>query len=302
MRKQLATLTAGVLLLLSPAAAQDDDALSQWGKVTGDALVHFLPNAAPWGLSPDPSPIFNAFANDSPHKYISLVVHQLWWFDDAELSRQMADLQKEKAALNQEEEESLKEFQRVHGAEMAALRKAYQAEIETLSREGADLAKQGKYAEAGAVMQKIKPFHYEPFDSLTASLDKRQQQIAERERQLTSRRRNVSFRIYTNRTPSTTAFAYPAKPIGTLAGRVLYRQSYTLGTTDNAYSNLAIFLGPPGYQNPPAKIGQRELAVKCIVVWAWIQSRPDIILADEATARKVLQSMDYDGLSKLIEP
>ena len=177
MRKQLAMLTTGVLLLLSPAAAQDDDALSQWGKVTGDALVHFLPNAAPWGFSPDPSPIFNAFATDSPHKYLSLVVHQLWWFDDAELSRQLANLQKEKAAFNQEEDKALKEFQSVHGAEMEALRKAYQTEMATLASKGADFAKQGKYEEAQAEMQKIKPFHYEPFDSLTASLDKRQQAL-----------------------------------------------------------------------------------------------------------------------------
>lgn len=54
--------------------------------------------------------------------------------------------------------------------------------------------------------------------------------------------------------------------------------------------------------NPKVKIGHRELVVKSIVVWAWIQSHPDTIKADEVAVRKVLESMDYDGLAKLIEP
>ncbi len=66
--------------------------------------------------------------------------------------------------------------------------------------------------------------------------------------------------------------------------------------------DLAVFLGPPGYENPKVKIGHRELAVKSIVVWAWIESRPDMIQADEAAAKRVLESVDYNGLAKLIEP
>jgi hypothetical protein len=38
------------------------------------------------------------------------------------------------------------------------------------------------------------------------------------------------------------------------------------------------------------------------VVSAWIESLPDKIQADEATVKKVLESVDYDGLSKLIQP
>jgi hypothetical protein len=66
--------------------------------------------------------------------------------------------------------------------------------------------------------------------------------------------------------------------------------------------NLAVFLGPSGFQNLHANLVDRQLSVKCIVVWAWIESRPDTIQADEATARKVLEKIDYDGLSKMIEP
>ena len=66
--------------------------------------------------------------------------------------------------------------------------------------------------------------------------------------------------------------------------------------------HLAVFLGPPGYENPKIRIGHREFAVKTIVVWAWIESHPNTVKADEAAVRKVLESMDYDGLAKLIEP
>jgi hypothetical protein len=302
----LGILAAAALLLLSPAAAQDDEALSRWGQSTGEALVHFLPNAVPWGFSPDPSAIFNAFANDVPHKYITLVVHKLWWFDDAELSRQMTDLQKEKQSLKQEQERASEEFQRDHGAEMQALEKARVAEMQTLSKQAEELFRQGKYDEGRVVMDKIKPFHYPPFFELTlASFDKRQQELTAREQELSRRRRQVSFRIYTNRTPSTTAFAYPAKAIGTLAGRTLYRQSYTIKMGKNyetANSNLAVFLGPPGYQNPHVSLAERQPKVKCIVVWAWIESLPDKIQADEATVKKVLEAVDYDGLSTLIQP
>jgi hypothetical protein len=302
----LGILTAAALLLLSPAAAQDDEALSRWGQSTGDALIHFLPNAQPWGFSPDPAPIFNAFANDVPHKYITLVVHKSWWFDDSGLSRQMADLQKEKQALKQEQEKASEEFQRDHGAEMQALEKTRVTEMQTLSKQAEDLFMQGKYEEGKAVMEKIKPFHYPPsFESVLASFDKRQQELTDREQELSRLRRQVSFRIYTNRTPSTTAFAYPAKAIGTLAGRTLYRQSYILKMEkdhETANSNLAVFLGPPGYQNPHVTLAEWQPKVKCIVVWVWIESLPDKIQADEATVKKVLESVDYDGLSKLIQP
>ena len=306
MYKQLMSLAAGALFLLSPAAAQDDDFVSRWGQTTGDALVPFLPNAAPWGFSPDPAPIFNAFANDTSHKYIAIVVHKSWWFDDAELSRQMADLEKEKQALKQEQEKATEDFQRDHGKEMQALEKTRVTEMQTLSKQAEDLFRQGKYEEGKAVMGKIKPFQYPPsFESSMAALHKRQQDLTDREGELFRRRRQVSFRIYTNRTPSTTAFAYPAKPIGTLAGRTLYRQSYTIKMGEDyetANSNLAIYLGPSGFQNPHVSLAERQPKVQCIVVWAWIESLPDKIQADEATVKKVLESIDYDGMSKLIEP
>ncbi len=314
MPRQITPLAWGALLLVNPLAAQDDDALLRWGKTTGDALARLLPNAAPFGLSPDPYPLFSAFANETyeykganslVRKYPSYVVHQTWWFDDAQLSRQLADVEKEKEAFKQQEKTAFEEFERVHGAEMKALQKAHQAEMDSITKEAEPFIRQGKYEEAGRIMKKITAFHYAPFESLTESLNQKQQELEARERRLTSRRRNVSFRIHTNRTPLTTATKFAPKPAGEVAGHPFYRQEEgTLkgGEGDTSLVDLAVFIGPPGYQNPQVIIGHKELAVKCIVVWAWIESHPATIKADEATARKVLESMDYKGLSLLIEP
>jgi hypothetical protein len=317
-RRQITILALAAFLPASSAAGQDTAAWERWEKATGDALVRFLPNASPWGLTVDPSAPFSGPANETYtyrgadsmlHKYPSYIVHQTWWFNDAELARQMADLQKEQASFKRESETKLDEFMKAHGAEMQAAEKAHLAEMQKLQKEGADLFNQGKSAQGQAVLEKLQklgPFIYPAYQALTESLDKRQNEFADRERALQNRRREVSFQIHTNRTPATTAPAFVAmKPVGTLAGHPFYRQvrgSLNMGSGTTTMVDLAVLLAPPGYENPKVKIGHRELAVKSIVVWAWIESRPDTILSDEAVARKVLVSVDYDGLARLIEP
>jgi hypothetical protein len=313
MFKQSALLIACALLLLSLAVAQDDDAWAREGQKMGDELIRFLPNATTQGMTVDPYPPFSAFANETyvykgadsmVHRYPSYIVHQTWWIDDAELSRQMADLEKEKAALKQEMETAGGDFFRLHGTELKAFEKDHLAESEALSKQAADLAQQGKYDDAQAVLKKMEklPAVYPPYQALTDSLNKQQEALTDRERTLTSHRRNISFQIHTNRTPATTAPAFNPKSAGTLAGHPLYRQERGIGNRDSTLVDLAVYVGPPGYENPRVKIGHRELTVKCIVVWAWIASHSDTIKADEAAARKVLESIDYNGLAKLIEP
>ena len=232
-QRQLVIRGFGAFLLASSSVAQDAEAWSRWGETMGDALVHFLPNASPWGLTVDPYPLFRAFANETyvykgadsmVHKYPSYIVHQTWWFNDAELSRQTAGLAKEKEAAKQEFEKASDEFFRVHGAEMKALEKAHQAETEALAKQIADLATQGKYDEGQEVVKKLEklgPFVYPPFQALTESYDKRQKDIEHRERQLANRKRQVSFQMHTNRTPTTTAPRFSLiKPAGTLAGHL----------------------------------------------------------------------------------
>ncbi len=306
---RFATLAAWTLLVAALAVAQNQNAMMRWGDAMLDKLAPFLPDAKAWGFTPEfpkPEPDFKAFANQGSSRYLALLVHKTWLYGDPELYRQLEEVSREKAAQKKESNEAIEEFTRVHGAEMQALEKSHAAEMNAASKRAQDLFRQGKYEEGKAVIDQIKPFHYAPLDSLSASLGKKAKELAEREKDLLARRRNVSFRIYTNRTPSTTAFGLPAKPIGTLAGRSLYRQDRGRidmgGGRTEALVNLAVYLGPESFQNPLVKQGESELKVKCIVVWAWIESRPDTLQADEAAAKKVLAPIDYDGLSKLIEP
>jgi hypothetical protein len=301
MRKQLAFLTVGAALLLSPAVAQDQAAESRWIEATGENLTRFLPDATSAGLTPEQY-IFKGAANDSPHKYICVLAHRYWQFDDAELSRQLEEAGQQEESLNQEIGDSAKQFMKAHAAEIEANKKRIQA----LQNQYGDLMKAGKYEQGKALIEKVAELQNQnPLTVLAHSFDKRSEEIAERKRHLSGQWRNVNFRLGTNRTLASSIPNFDLQPSGTLAGRPLYReQKIERMPTDRelATVGLAIFLGPPGYQNPRVKLGESELAVKCIFVWAWIQSRPDTVKADEAIVRKILEKVDYNGLSRLIEP
>lgn len=301
MRHALLTLAIASAILAAPAVAQDQDAMMRWGEATLDKLERFLPNARPLGFTPElpnTASDFKAFANDTPHRYPALVTHKTWYFPDPQLYHDIDQVEKDKAAFREQENAATEEFWRAHGDEMKALEKAHNAELNAATKQAQVLFQQGKYEEGKAVIQKVKPVSYAPWEALNASLTKKQDELYDREKDLLSRRRTVSFRIYTNRTPTTTAYAYPTKPVGTLVGRTLYRQVQA----NNPWVNLAIFLGPANFQNARVKLEERQPQVKCIVVWAWIFSHPDTLAADEEAAKKVLATIDYNGLSKLIEP
>jgi len=331
MRRVLLILAIAAAMLAAPAVAQEQDAMSRWGESTLDKLERFLPNAAPLGFTPEMAHTvsdFRAFANDTPHRYPALVTHKTWYFNDPNLSRQLDEVRQQKEVLKKQMNDAIDQFMRVHGAEMEATNKkqladapsvaqSHAEQINALSKQAQELFQQGKIQEGKAILDKIsaiagrdqdklQPVCYAPYEELTSSFKKKQQDLDDRESKLLALRRSVSFRIYTNRTPTTTAFAYPTKPVGILAGRTLYRQDR--GTMDKgsgvseAAVDLAIYLGPAGFVNPHIKAGEWNLKVKCIVVWAWIESLPDTLQADESTIKEVLEKVDYDGLSKLTEP
>jgi hypothetical protein len=301
MRKQSAFLAVGAALLLSPALAQNQTAESRWIEATGENLARFLPDATRAGLTPEEY-IFKGAANDSPHKYICVLAHRFWQFDDAELSRRLEEADRQEKVLNQEIGDSATQFMKDHAAEIEANKKRIQA----LQNQYGDLMKAGKYEQGQALIEKIAELQNQnPLTVLAHSFDKRGEEVSERKRHLSGQWRNVNFRLGTNRTLATAIPSFHLQPSGTLAGRPLYReQKLERLTADTmlATVGLAIFLGPPGYQNPRVKLGESELAVKCIFVWAWIQSRPDTVKADEAKVRELLEKVDYDGLSRLIEP
>jgi hypothetical protein len=304
------------LLFFAPlAAAQDRQALSRWGDTTLDKLAPFLPDAKPWGFIPEfskPEPDFKAFANQGSRKYLALLVHKTWYFGDEKLFKELEEVRRAKAALRTETDASLEEFRKTHGAEIESQQTAHAAEMEALTKQAQELFQQGKYAEGKTILEKVKPFHYTPLDSMSADFEKKQKELNDRENELLARRRSVSFRIETNRTALTTQISrksnapvYQVHRNGTLAGYPLFRQADITGLNPRIEQpdvKLAIYVGPANFQNPPVRVGESELKVKCIVVWAWIESRPDTVQADEAAVEKVLATIDYGGLAKLIEP
>lgn len=100
MRRWLAILAVGALLIANSAEAQAPEEWDQWGKTLGDRLVRFLPNAATLDMSVDPHPPFRTFANETyaykgadsmVYKYPSYIIHQTWWLNDPELAQQMTE-------------------------------------------------------------------------------------------------------------------------------------------------------------------------------------------------------------------
>jgi len=275
-----------------------------------------MPNASPQDMTVDPYPLASSAADETyvykgadslVYEYPSYQVQQDWWYNDPQLDLEMAQLEKDKVSHKQEVETAADEFEKEHGAERKAYEDARRAEADRLSKQVAELANQGKINEVQPLIEKLEKASnnvYPPFQALMDSLNKKGQELDERGRTLESRRRKVTFVIHTNRTPSTTAPALHPLPAGNLAGHPFFRQTPEIlnGAVTHTLVRIAVSLAPPGYVNPKVKIGHRILVTRSIVVWAWIESRPEMIAADEAAARKVLESMDYNGLAKLIEP
>ncbi len=90
---------------------------------------------------------------------------------------------------------------------------------------------------------------------------------------------------------------------GTLKGHPLYRYSKTTSYAPTDRVCLAVLLGPAGFKNPPqTKAGEMRAELKTILVKAKIESFRQSVKADEATARQMLEKVDYDALSKLLTP
>lgn len=318
MRRRLTLVALAILTLASATAGQDEDATNRWLAAMDKALVPFMPNASQQGMTVDPYPLASSAANETyvdkgadslVHEYPSYQVQQDWWYNDPQLDREMAQLDKDMTSYKQQVLTGDDEFEKTHGAEKKTYEDACRAEADRLSKQVADLASHGKMAEAQPLIEKLEKASscvYPPYQALMDSLDKTSKDLDDRRRTLGAQRRKVTFVIFTNRTPNTQASALNPKPAGSLSGHPFFRQAPENidggGGIPHTMVRLAVYLGPPGYVNPKIKIGHRVLVTKCIVVWAWIESRPEMISADEAAARKVLESVDYNGLADLIKP
>jgi len=167
-----------------------------------------------------------------------------------------------------------------------------------------DFIKEGKYEELsklGDPPKNLGPFVYPPEKAFTDAYNAEQKDRDDQARALESKRRSVEFAIYANRTPTATAPKFHPKPTAILAGHPLWRQDEgKINGPTTLFLDLAVSLGPPKFEMPQVLIAHKELAVKTIVVWAFLQTRDDTTAADEAVVRKIMEFIDYQGLAKLI--
>lgn len=283
MNKQLMTLAVGIVLLTSSGFAQEDP-MVQWGKATTEKISHFLPQPAARFIPHEPgkpngkNDIETSFGNmDLNFKYLIPRAEQTWWYDDPDLAKQIAATEKEKANLEQSQQQNSQS----QAADIGALQKQYN-----------DLLRQNKMTEAHAVAAKI--------EQVTAGDEAKSQALDDRLSKLHSRARSLRIQIIGNETLAINA-GYHLAPSGSLAGRPLYRGTAKSNGPDSQTVYLLVYAGPAGFQNPPVN-GASIVGLKCFVVMADLESRANTVQADEAAAKQLLASIDYNGLTKLITP
>ncbi len=284
MYKHLLLMTAAGLLLPNLASTQEDPN-PNWGHQTAEKLSHFLPKPAPglvprtpWGSQMDNhvdlSVGFEASVSTKSNEYVIARAVQKWWFDDPELFQQVASAQGDRKRSDQQDLENFK---------------AHQDEVKTLQKQAQELAKSGQMKEMQAVLEKMKA--YTPNDAKGREMDNHI-------RDLQGSAPSLEISIEANATVANTLDP-SAQPSGTVHGHPLYRIVWPGQVKPMTWINLAISVGPPGFQNP--NTGGSKSVLKGVLVWLRVTARPETLKSDEALARQVLETIDYDGLAKLIE-
>lgn len=301
-RQQISIWSAAALFFsLVAAYAQPPQSVSAWATTTGDAVARFLPGPAP-GLVPritgDPTNYnepgvesgYDASATSGPIVgYMPIFIHQNWRYDEPELVQQAAAAQKRGREDAAQQAKNIQEYQKEHAAE-----------IKELQKQAADLARAGKYQEMQETQEKMMALMM-PAGS-GQNLDA--PDPLKRARSVT-----VLITVNESRLPSTGFVGgnIPGNmmaPSGTAKGHPAYRYA----KHDPDYGELseqrvlAVFLGPAQFhESYPPNSGLIAGKAKCISVRVNVRSRPDTADADEKIARQLLETLDYDGLSGLVQ-
>lgn len=117
-------------------------------------------------------------------------------------------------------------------------------------------------------------------------------------RNLQGSARSLEIYIEANATAANTLDP-SAQQSGTIHGHPLYRVAWPGPVQPMTWINLAVYVGPPGFQNP--NTGGSKAVLKCVLVWLRVTTRPDTVKSDEALAQNVLETIDHDGLAKLLD-
>lgn len=290
---------SGLLFSNVVADAQSPQGIVAWAKTTGESLTRFLPSPVP-GLIPRmsrDSTNYNQPNADSGYGegsrgnevgYIPIFVTQNWRYDEPELVQQAAASRDKSMSDAKQQAKDIQDYQKAHAAE-----------IKEVQKQMADLARAGRYQEMQEAQKKLMALMSPPGSG--KNLDAPDP---------LKRARSLNVLIIANETrlPSTGFIGgnIPGNMMtaaGALKGHPLYR--YTKHRDDfGALSEqvvLAVFLGPAQFHESFPANSNLIGKLKCISVRVNVQSRPDTAKADEQLARQLLETIDYDGLAKLIE-
>jgi len=285
MHKRIFLVFVAGLIFSSLVMAQEAPGGS-WGQATAEKLSRFLPKTAPglipntpWGSAMDNhvdlSVGFEASVSTKSNEFVIARTLQKWWFDDSDLFRQVASAESERKKSDQQ---AIENFQ------------AHQQEVKALQKQIQEFVKNGQMKEAQAAVQKMQA--YGPNEA-------RDKEADDRIRNLKGSARSLEIYIEANATAANTLDP-SAQTSGTIHAHPLYRIVWPGPVKPLTWINLAVYVGPPGFQNP--NTGGSKEVLKCALVWVRVTTRPDTLKSDEALARKVLEALDYDGLAKLIQP
>lgn len=288
MYKQIMILAAGIFLLASSGLAQQDPT-NQWCETMTGRMATFLPKPVTGLVSHE------AWASGENNKiektcgdavqnskYLKARAEQSWWFDDPSLGQQIEAAKREQADAQQQGQKDLQD----HMAEIQALQKQYM-----------DLVKQNKMTEAQATADKMQ--------KLSDAGNAKAKELDERIANLQSRGRMLQIQIHGNEALAEALYrtGQQRQPSGTINGHTVYRATdKTLGAPGAPEVFLAIYFGPEGFRNPAVEVPSVAAGPKCFTVLVMLHPRADTLQSDEAAARKMLEAIDYDGLSKLVEP
>ena len=138
-----------------------------------------------------------------------------------------------------------------------------------------------------------------------AALLRQAEAAGKREDELKRRSRTLEIAIDVNVPPGVSRGPErPATRAGTVAGFPIFRLAFS----DESYAPLTdgvrfvAFLGPETFKNRKVDAAAQRPEIKTIEVGVAVQSLPGTIKADEAFARRVLESFDYRVLADLLSP
>lgn len=134
-------------------------------------------------------------------------------------------------------------------------------------------------------------------------LERRTRAIEDSTASLERRARRVTFAIRANQPPAPAGMEGRPSTVAPIKGLPVLRYTFD----DTSYEpvprgiRLEVVIGPADFKNPGVRDESMKTGVKVITVSAGVHTTAADAAADEALLRKLLESVDYEGLKKLLQ-